>query len=70
MLQKYKNLGPCAMNLEECIKQFIDQHLSDANFYERITQGVVKEHIANSMEEFFNTLKNLEIASNLMNTSV
>ena len=58
------------MNRGECIKHCIDQHLSDANFYERITEGVAKECMENAIEDFFNTLKNLEIASNLMATSI
>ena len=58
------------MNREECIEQCIDQYLSDAKCYERITEGVAKEYMVNAMDDFFNALKNLEIASNLMTTSI
>ena len=50
VLHSDKDLGPYAMNLEKRIKQCIDQHLSDANCYKRITEEVATEDVANTME--------------------
>ena len=52
-----KNLGPCVMNRADYIKQVLLQHLSDASSYERISEDVAREYIRESMNEFFDFIK-------------
>ena len=57
ILQADKNLGPCAMSRENYVSQCIKQHLSNERCYKRITEEIARKCIDESMEEFFNYVK-------------
>ena len=52
-----KNIGPYVMNIEDYVSQFIKQHLSDENTYERISKEVASELMEETVNEFLDYIR-------------
>ena len=57
ILQTDKNLGPCAMNREDLIRQCATQHLSNEKHYERIDESTAQQHVNKNVKTFLNCMK-------------
>ena len=57
MLLTDKNLGPCAMNRDDCMQRCLKQHLFNTDNYERISAEVANACLRETIDEFLDFIK-------------
>ena len=57
ILQTNKNLGPCVMNREYYIRQYVTHHVSNEKCYEIIDESTAQERMNKSMNDFLHCIK-------------